>query len=149
MVDIFKKDIPEIPSWVAISGDNTDSWFFQQLARFASQRASTGNNVVLSGQFIIPHEDLVLPAKPVILLSFCPNNIGTAFSYARYWADNVTYVLTYDTSGPTYEVTIITATTLSSSRIDNGDGTWTLDTAAFGYGNSTTDPDYYAVFLQT
>ncbi len=145
----FKNEIPEVPLWVSNDGDSSDSWFFQQLARFASERAGTASNVVVCDEFTNPPGDITFNAKPVALITLCPLNIGTGASYLRIWTDNATYIVSYNSAGPVYQVTILTSPTLASTRVDNGDGTWTLDTVTWGYRNSTTDPDYYAVFLQT
>lgn len=145
----FKNQIPEVPLWVSNDGDSSDSWFYQQLARFASERLGASNNVTQTGEFTNPPGDMTFNAKPVALISICPLNIGTGASYFRLWTDNATYIVSYNSVGPVYQTTILSSPTLASTRIDNGDGTWTLDTAAYGYRNSTTDPDYYAIFLQS
>jgi len=144
----FKNEIPEVPLWVSNDGDSSDSWFFQQLARFASERASTASNVVVCDEFTNPAGDITFNAKPVALITLCPLNIGTGASYLRIWVDNAVYILSYNSVGPVHQTVIVTANTLASTRIDNGDGTWTLDTVTWGYRNSVTDPDYYACFLQ-
>lgn len=149
---ITKAQIPEIPSWVTFNGSPTDNWFYQQLARFAGERNRTTNNVVISGQFnwvLGVCDTLTFAAKPVALISCCPANIGSGSSHMRFWGDNWTFILSYNSVGPVYQTVILTANTMSSTRTDNGDGTWTLDPNTYGYGNSSTNPDYYAVFLQT
>lgn len=145
----FKNQIPEVPLWVSNDGDSSDSWFYQQLARFASERLGAANNVVVAGEFVNPPGDMDFNSKPVALISVCPLNIGTGGSYFRLWTDNAVYILSYNSVGPVYQTTILSSPTLTSTRIDNGDGTWTLNTSAYGYRNSLTDPDYYAIFLQS
>jgi len=151
MGTLFKSNIPEVPEWVAQSGDNTDSWFYQQLARFASQRLAGVNNVIVSGQFEYTGSYTVLTfdAKPVGLFSCCPANIGTGAPHLRGWYEGWIFSSQYDSTGPSYGVSVTGGTGIDAARVDNGDGTWSLDPNPWGFTNSTTDPDYYAVFLQT
>ena len=145
----FKNQIPEVPLWVSNDGDSSDSWFYQQLARFASERLGAANNVVVTGEYPNPTADIVLPAKPVAFLGLTPANVGNGATYFSLWTENAVYLLVYDTAGPTYQTVIITANTLASTRIDNGDGTWTLDTSTYAYANDSFGTAYYAIFLQS
>ena len=148
---MFKKDIPEVPEWVSKSGDNTDSWFYQQLAKFATERINGSTNIVVSGQFVYSggYDVLTFSAKPVALFSICPLNIGTGAPHSRGWFEGWTFSYQYNTIGPAYGLSIVPGTGLDVARVDNGNGTWSLDPNSWGFTNSTTDPDFYAVFLQT
>ena len=142
---LLVKDIPEVPSWVAMSGDNTDTWFYQQLAKFASEKLAAQGALVIAGEAPLNTTPVTVTmvSEPKMYMFICPDNINNSGSFFRMVGEAVGFLASCET-GPVYKLSVITSNLIGSQKTQNADGTWTLSMV----NNSTTDPDYYAIFVQ-
>lgn len=144
-------DLQEVPVWLTTPGDNTDSSFYSQLAQFARDKFAVRDNTIISGQYVstgLGIESITVNSEPKSIISICPANIGTGASFCRISTDEIVFIFSYNSVGPVYQLSNVTSPTLTDAKTQNGDGTWTLDFSTVALYNSTTDPDYYAIFIQ-
>ena len=142
-------DITEVPLWKSEEG-HSDTWFFQQLAAFASQRNSNRSNKLYSlenqyfGAGTPPYfPDVTVEGMPyAIEARMDDGGVPTSFFYSVYTQAGLIH-LEYNAFTLVYSGSASTKTSADFNAdnfvVNNGDGTYTLSPGGSGWVNLNTN----------
>lgn len=149
---ITKSQIDEVPLWKVAEGNSVD-WFYRELARFAGQiNEGARQRLIVTGSATSP-TDQTVAVKPILTMSSNSDDITNTDNTTYYFLFSVLnefdirlgYDAAFAESPENWRVAVQQSP--GTTRTDNGDGTWTVDSAALGV-RTGTGTNYWIIFCE-